>query len=65
MYAFKVPPRQLSDLYRLKAFAGRMSIAYQIRKALDMYLVAETNKIGMPLSDMEAIILQHEREVAH
>ena len=64
MYAFKIPKKQLSDLWRLREFCARGPIARQIREAIDGYLKTEEERIGAPIEDIADAIQRHEGERA-
>jgi len=59
MYSIKIKPEQLSDLWKLREFAGQGSIAGQINRAINTYIqeqnaeLIEIEKIADQYSEKE------------
>jgi len=45
MYSIKIKPEQLTDLWKLREFAGQGSIAGQINRAINAYIQQQTAEL--------------------
>lgn len=62
MYNLIIRKEQLSDLWRLREYAGAGPIAQQVRNAISEYLKSQERRIGCPVADLSEAIERHKRE---
>lgn len=62
MYNLTISKEQLSDLWRLREYAGAGPIAQQVRQAVSEYLKFQEQRIGCPVADLSEAIERHKKE---
>jgi len=62
MYNLSIPKEQLSDLWRLREYAGAGPIAQQVKRAISEYLKSQEQRIGCPVANLSEAIERHRKE---
>lgn len=63
MYNFTIPQKQLTDLWRLREYAGYGPIAHQVRQAVSNWIKSKEEQIGVPIENIEEASKRHKREL--
>jgi len=46
MYSMQIPPKLLTDLWRLREFAGQGPIATQVKRAIETYIAGQKDELS-------------------